>query len=148
MSVVDPHAIKQQYCAEDLGSDKNYARCNEPAEFILWGKLFKPEALGPRCRRHAAAHAGEHAIGWDLASWAIFDLRPVSEAQERAERAEALLDKFLTAADGSWCGCERTCGDDVDVDGPGVCRGLPRPTSPLVEIGLDDRRPATPKEGR
>ncbi len=41
------------------------------------------------------------------------------------------------------CGCERECGDDGDIDGPGVCRGLPRPkTQPLVEFVLihrDDR---------
>ena len=49
-------------------------RCNEPAEFVLWGKLFEPSALGPRCYDHAATHAGHQALGDP--SWAIIDLRP------------------------------------------------------------------------
>jgi hypothetical protein len=33
------------------------------------------------------------------------------------------------------CGCARLCGDDGDIDGPGVCKGLPYPPEPpLVEI--------------
>jgi hypothetical protein len=35
------------------------------------------------------------------------------------------------------CGCVKTCGDDGDVDGPGVCKGLPMPPKPpLVEVVL------------
>jgi len=44
------------------------------AEFILWGKLFPPEHLGPRCYEHA-----KDAIGWHgmsrIDQWAVFDLR-------------------------------------------------------------------------
>ena len=43
------------------------------------------------------------------------------------------------------CGCAVTCGDDGDVDGPGVCKGLPVKREPLVEIVLvhrDDLRAA------
>ena len=25
----------------------------------------------------------------------------------------------------AFCGCKSTCGDDMDVDGPGTCKGLP-----------------------
>lgn len=32
------------------------------------------------------------------------------------------------------CGCHEWCGDDGDVDGPGVCRGLPPERKPLVQI--------------
>lgn len=38
---------------------------------------------------------------------------------------------------GMWfdpCGCQEKCGDDGDVDGPGVCKGLPIEKKPLVEI--------------
>lgn len=34
------------------------------------------------------------------------------------------------------CGCRAACGDDGDADGPGVCKGLPRPPAPLVEVVL------------
>lgn len=50
--------------------------CNAPAEFVLWGKLFPREALGPRCYDHAVTHTH-----WDMPSrvsqWAVIDLRPV-----------------------------------------------------------------------
>jgi hypothetical protein len=29
-------------------------RCGEPADLILWGRLFDKDALGPRCMNHAA----------------------------------------------------------------------------------------------
>lgn len=41
------------------------------------------------------------------------------------------------------CRCRDKCGDDGDVDGPGMCKGLPRmPEPPLVEIVLVPRRGA------
>jgi hypothetical protein len=49
-------------------------RCNAPAEFILWGKLFPPEALGPRCYDHAVEHTG-HNMPARVDQWAVFDLR-------------------------------------------------------------------------
>ena len=49
----------QEWCREDL---PNGERCNKPAEFILWGKLFPKEGLGPRCYDHAAKHAGHRAL--------------------------------------------------------------------------------------
>lgn len=51
-------------------------RCNEPAEVILWGKLFPREALGPRCRFHAEKYFGGMSMIDALRqNWAIFDLR-------------------------------------------------------------------------
>lgn len=44
------------------------------ADFILWGKLIKPEFLGPRCHGHARV-----ALGAALnhpEQCAVFDLRP------------------------------------------------------------------------
>jgi hypothetical protein len=38
-------------CREEVGEFGE--RCNERAEFLLWGKLFPKEALGPRCYDHA-----------------------------------------------------------------------------------------------
>jgi hypothetical protein len=46
-----------------------------PAEFILWGKLFPPEALGPRCYDHAAKWLG-HGNMSRIDQYAVFDLRP------------------------------------------------------------------------
>lgn len=63
-------------CREWL--DEKHDRCSAQAEFVLWGRLFKPEALGPRCYDHAAMHAGHKALG--DASWAIIDLRPALRA--------------------------------------------------------------------
>jgi hypothetical protein len=41
------------------------------------------------------------------------------------------------------CGCESRCGDDGDVDGPGICKRLPRMSdAALLEIVL------VPKEER
>jgi len=55
--------------------DGQLDRCNQPAVFILWGKLFPPEALGPRCEDHAAQYTRTdlHTIEQS----AIFDLRPL-----------------------------------------------------------------------
>ena len=47
-----------------------------PAEFILWGKFFPPEQLGPRCYNHTADYIGSTAMN-QLSQWAIFDLRPL-----------------------------------------------------------------------
>lgn len=42
------------------------------------------------------------------------------------------------------CACRRLCLDVGDVDGPGVCKGLPcQPEPPLVELTTIDRREAT-----
>lgn len=54
--------------------------CFERAEFLLWGKLFPPEALGPRCYEHAAKHAGHEALGYRLDQYAILDLRGLRRA--------------------------------------------------------------------
>lgn len=66
-------------------------RCNEPAEFVLWGKLLEPEALGPRCYDHAAKHVGHDMLSRRLRrdgsytlklEAAIMDLRPLQRALE------------------------------------------------------------------
>lgn len=59
--------------------------CGNPAEFILWGKLFPKEALGPRCYDHAMEYVGEQA----LAMAAVVDLRPLLRALQEDEDAAA-----------------------------------------------------------
>lgn len=62
-----------------------------PAEFVLWGKLFPPEALGPRCYDHAAKHIGAANMG-RLDGWAVVDLRPVRAALDQKQpRGEELM---------------------------------------------------------
>lgn len=60
-------------CREELGDGE---RCPELAEFVLWGKMFDREALGPRCHDHACDHTS-----WTMPSradqWAVVDLRPI-----------------------------------------------------------------------
>jgi hypothetical protein len=69
----------REYCHEWV-DDKN-DRCNAPAEFLLWGKLFPPEGLGPRCYDHAAKHAGHQALSdRQLEQTAILDLRGLQRA--------------------------------------------------------------------
>lgn len=83
-------ARPMEYCREELGEEHGYHRCDEPAEFILWGKLIKPEGLGPRCYDHAAQHVGHSAL-YPNSGWAVFDLRPVDPywiaLREEANRA-------------------------------------------------------------
>jgi hypothetical protein len=62
--------VQAEWCREE---DEEGNRCGAPAEFILWGKLFKPEALGPRCYDHAAKHASHRALGpREVKQWAIY----------------------------------------------------------------------------
>jgi hypothetical protein len=62
-------------CREYLDTDEGYVHCNAHADFVLWGKLIKPDGLGPRCYDHAAKYVGDRALGDP--SWAIIDLRPL-----------------------------------------------------------------------
>lgn len=46
------------------------------AEFIIWGKYFPPEHLGPRCYDHTADAVRNNMSQVD--QYAIFDLRGLS----------------------------------------------------------------------
>lgn len=38
------------------------------------------------------------------------------------------------------CKCQHICGDDGDIDGPGICKGLPPPPlEPVVKVVLVHR---------
>ncbi len=49
------------------------------ADFILWGKLLPPEALGPRCTDHAMKWLPHLLEKPD--QYAVFDLRPYRSAE-------------------------------------------------------------------
>lgn len=63
-------------------------RCNAEAVFILWGKLFPKDAMGPRCWDHASKWLNGHTSQRDIDQTAVYDLRPVYEMIDRAEHAE------------------------------------------------------------
>jgi hypothetical protein len=49
VTVPDPK-LTRETCRRDLVfADRHHEYCGKPAEYIVWGKLFPSEALGPRC---------------------------------------------------------------------------------------------------
>jgi hypothetical protein len=58
-----------EFCRECRDKDDE----SVPAEVIIWGKFFEPEALGPKCFDHAAQYIPAHRDAW--VSYAVFDLR-------------------------------------------------------------------------
>lgn len=56
--------------------------CGKDAEFVIWGKLFPTDALGPRCYDCAAEQIGHAALGDKY--YAILDLRPLTRAEVAA----------------------------------------------------------------
>ena len=59
-------------CREELGAP-SWDKCWEPATYLLWGKLFPTNALGPRCEMHATKHIG--ASNMPPHGWAVLDMR-------------------------------------------------------------------------
>lgn len=55
--------------------DEEHSYCFAQSEFVLWGSLFPPKALGPRCYNHAAKHTDSRTLTSGDA--AIIDLRPL-----------------------------------------------------------------------
>ena len=65
----------REVCREQVEDPDGWRQnCNKPAEFLLWGKLFAPEVLGPRCYDHAVAHT-HHSMPSRVDQWAVMDLR-------------------------------------------------------------------------
>ncbi len=60
-------------CHEEF---KGGERCRARAEFVLWGKLFPPDALGPRCYDHAVDRTNRSMPSM-VTQWAVIDLRPI-----------------------------------------------------------------------
>lgn len=67
-------------CREDMPDG---GRCFQPADYVLWGKLFPAEGLGPRCYKHAALHVHYSGLraGTDYALINIDDLARALAAQ-------------------------------------------------------------------
>lgn len=63
--------------------DDKQDRCNEPADYVLWGKLIEPEGLGPRCYDCAAKHVGHRFLADSSA--ALVDLRKLTWAIDEAK---------------------------------------------------------------
>jgi hypothetical protein len=62
-----------EHCREWV--DEKFNRCGEPAVVIFWGRLFDPEALGPRCEDHTSKHLnGRYWKTCVREHWALFDL--------------------------------------------------------------------------
>ncbi len=64
-------AALRESCREEM---RDGDRCNKPAEFLLWGKLFERKAFGPRCYDHAVRHT-DHSMPSRVDQWAVMDLR-------------------------------------------------------------------------
>lgn len=64
---------------DDLPYDERLVYEIQPADFIVWGKLFPASALGPRCYDHAAREIGHYPLARD-SGYAVFDLRGLSRA--------------------------------------------------------------------
>lgn len=79
-ATVQPSAVPlREWCRHWPDGANN--RCGALAEFILWGKFFPPEALGPRCHDHALPYSrlDTHTVEQS----AIYDLRPTNRAYEQ-----------------------------------------------------------------
>lgn len=80
-------AASEQYCRE-CRDEREWLAPGVPAAFILWGKLFPQEALGPRCYDHAARWLGRGIDQVD--QHAVFDLRPLRVPEENSEDMEGV----------------------------------------------------------
>jgi hypothetical protein len=93
----------EESCREWVDQKMNY--CSERAQFILWGKLFPPDALGPRCYDHAAVHLRGDMSAHNIEQTAVYDLRPVYRLQDceplmierRQEQSDELRDAVREA---------------------------------------------------
>jgi hypothetical protein len=63
-------------CCRECRDDLPFGAPGVPAEFIVWGKLAPPEALGPKCYDHAVKHLGD-AMPFRAGQYAVVDLRPL-----------------------------------------------------------------------
>lgn len=72
---------RSQEFRRECRDERSWRSPGVQAEFILWGKLLPPEALGPRCYEHALKHLGSGAMG-QIDQYAVFDLRPLNRLRE------------------------------------------------------------------
>ena len=86
-------ALVSESCREWLG-EPTFDYCNQPAEFVLWGKLIPPEGLGPRCYEHAAKNIIHHGL-YPGANYALMDLRAVRR-ETGMEPTRRITDRRMT----------------------------------------------------
>lgn len=106
---------QQDFCRHWIKSRAGW--CNEPADFILWGKLVGPDDLGPRCEKHLAKTIPRTMID----QCAVVDLRGVNRilstsAQHPTPSEKASLGAILDAAVERGEGCERVGAEITDED--------------------------------
>jgi hypothetical protein len=58
----------------EVVSTTHAKECGLPAMFVLWGQLYKPSQLGPRCEDHARRHVGDDVMHRS-SQYAVVDLR-------------------------------------------------------------------------
>lgn len=75
-------AVEALGCRREF-PERSYERCGKPAEYIVWGKLFPKEALGPRCRDCLVDQCG-HRAPVD-SSYAIYKLPNLAALYEQFE---------------------------------------------------------------
>lgn len=73
-------------CREELG-EPTYDKCWKPAEYVLWGKLLPPEALGPRCYEHAQQYVHWQGLGSGT-TFALIHIGDLARACEEADRGD------------------------------------------------------------
>lgn len=96
----DQGGVPQKLACRREFPERSYERCGKPAEFIVWGKLFPKEALGPRCRDCLEDQCGHRAPGDP--SYAIYHLPELpalrklhrEEFEEELKRLEGERDKL------------------------------------------------------
>jgi hypothetical protein len=65
--------------------DEKCDRCNEPSEYVLWGKLIPADGLGPRCYDHAAKWVSASALAPN-SGYALVDLAGLVEAVRKGDQ--------------------------------------------------------------
>ena len=85
-----------EHCRNWIGEE----RCGKPAEFIVWGKLFPLDALGPRCYDCAAEQVGHRglAVG-NPQGYAIYHLNDVDNAMAQRDRLLSAAKQWKNATE-------------------------------------------------
>lgn len=87
-------ATPNQFCRH-CRSELEYGSILPQADFIIWGKLFPTEALGPVCSEHASNWFPIH----QASMYAVYDLRQAHEAIPAAVCKPAATDSTAESLD-------------------------------------------------
>jgi hypothetical protein len=89
-------------CRRDLPG-QNGERCNLPAKYIVWGKLFAPEHLGPRCEDCLLDQQPSLRL-YQLDQYAIYKLPDLAASREQVEGLREALERIAGMDDPVACG--------------------------------------------